>query len=153
MPHNSKSTQILWNFPCASSKPHHKALLGCGVAKADRCGKSRPSPIAANCSSDNSRHGLLTKWWIMHSSQIHEWQDKLTCIKSQKFVSSIYTPCKINVEDGVVVVAFSLLVRIFGRVFNHSFPGCAFFFFEVEISLRTLIPLFEPGSVHSGTAS
>ena len=53
----------------------------------------------------------------------------------------------------VVVVASSLLVRIFGRVFNHSFPGCAFFFFEVEISLRTLIPLFEPGSVHSGSVS
>ena len=28
-----------------------------------------------------------------------------------------------------------------------------FFFFEVEISLRTLIPLFMPGSVHSGSAS
>ena len=28
-----------------------------------------------------------------------------------------------------------------------------FFFFKVEISLRTLIPLFRPGSVHSGSAS
>ena len=28
-----------------------------------------------------------------------------------------------------------------------------FFFFEVEISSRTLIPLFRPGSVHSGSAS
>ena len=29
----------------------------------------------------------------------------------------------------------------------------SFFFFEVEISSRTLIPLFMPGSVHSGSAS
>ena len=28
-----------------------------------------------------------------------------------------------------------------------------FFFFEVEINLRTLIPLFRPRSVHSGSAS
>ena len=28
-----------------------------------------------------------------------------------------------------------------------------FFFFEVEISSRTLIPLFMPGSVHSGSVS
>ena len=28
-----------------------------------------------------------------------------------------------------------------------------FFFFVVEISSRTLIPLFGPGSVHSGSAS
>ena len=27
------------------------------------------------------------------------------------------------------------------------------FFFKVEISMRTLIPLFTPGSVHSGSAS
>ena len=36
------------------------------------------------------------------------------------------------------------------------FPACAFFFFlggAVEISSCTLIPLFRPGSVHSGSAS
>ena len=40
-------------------------------------------------------------------------------------------------------------------MFNNSFPVCAFFFFffKVEISSRTLIPLFRPGSVHSGSAS
>ena len=74
-------------------------------------------------------------------------------LKARNLCLAYTPPCKINVEDGVVVVAFSLLVRIFGRVFNHSFPGCAFFFFEVEISSCTLIPLFKPGSVHSGTAS
>ena len=37
------------------------------------------------------------------------------------------------------------------RMFNSSFPACFFFFFKVEISLCTLIPLFRPGSVHSGS--
>ena len=43
-----------------------------------------------------------------------------------------------------------------GRMFDHSFPTCAFFlsfFFEVEISLCTLISLFMPGLVHSGSLS
>ena len=40
------------------------------------------------------------------------------------------------------------------RMFNNSFPACAFsfLFFKVEISLQTLIPFFMPGSVHSGSA-
>ena len=42
---------------------------------------------------------------------------------------------------------FFLACEDFGRMFDHSFPACPlpppfFFFFEVEISLRTLIPLF-----------
>ena len=40
-------------------------------------------------------------------------------------------------------------------MFDYSFPVCAFFFFlfvKVEISSRTLIPLFMPGSIHSGSA-
>ena len=59
-----------------------------------------------------------------------------------------------------ILVAFYSLARIFGRMSNHSFPACTFFssfflffFFTVEISLRTFIPLFMPGSVHSGSAS
>ena len=48
-----------------------------------------------------------------------------------------------------------------GKMFDHSFPACAFllslslffFFFEMDISSRTLIPRFMPGSVHSGSAS
>ena len=36
------------------------------------------------------------------------------------------------------------------RQFNPRLP---FFFFKVEISSRKLIPLFRPGSVHSGSAS
>ena len=42
------------------------------------------------------------------------------------------------------------------KLFNHSFPTCGFFFFfffKVEISSCTLVPLFRPGSVHSGSAS
>ena len=70
----------------------------------------------------------------------------------------------------VVVVAFSSLARILEESSTiHSLPApfffsgfffcvcvCVFFFvffFEVEISSRTLIPLFMPGSVYSGSAS
>ena len=50
--------------------------------------------------------------------------------------------------------SFFLACEDFGRIFDHSFPDCAiFFFFEVEISSSTLIQLFMPGSVHSGSAS
>ena len=41
----------------------------------------------------------------------------------------------------------------FGRMSDNSFPACAFFFFLVKISSRTLISLFRPGLVHSGLAS
>ena len=40
---------------------------------------------------------------------------------------------------------FFLACKDFGRMFDHSFPACAFFFynfFYVEICSRTLIPLF-----------
>ena len=52
---------------------------------------------------------------------------------------------------------FFLTCEDFGRMFDHSFPTCAlnfcFLLIEVEISLYTLIPLYMPGSVHSGSAS
>ena len=42
----------------------------------------------------------------------------------------------------------------FERTFDQSFPASTFFFFfEVEISARTQLPLLRPGSVHSGSAS
>ena len=47
---------------------------------------------------------------------------------------------------------FFLVCEGFGRMFDHLFPACAFFFFKVEISSRTLIPLFMLESVHSGSA-
>ena len=52
----------------------------------------------------------------------------------------------------MVVLAFSSLVRISGECSTiHS--SSALFFFEVEISSRTLIPLFMLGSFYSGSAS
>ena len=50
------------------------------------------------------------------------------------------------------IVVF-LACKDFGRMFDHSFTACAFYFFEVEISSRTLIRLFIPGSAHSGSAN
>ena len=50
------------------------------------------------------------------------------------------------------MVALSSLVMIFGECSTiHSSPAFFFFFFKVEISSRTLIALFMPGSVHSGS--
>ena len=58
------------------------------------------------------------------------------------------------VTDSFVVwrVAFSSPARILGECLTiHSLP--ALFFFKVQISSRTLIQLFMPGSIHSGSAS
>ena len=53
-----------------------------------------------------------------------------------------------------MVVAFSSLAMILGEcLIIYSPPALFFFFFKVEISSRTLIPFFLPGSVHSGSAS
>ena len=46
---------------------------------------------------------------------------------------------------------FFLACEDLGTMLDNSFPACAFF--KVEISLRTLILLFRPGSVDSGSAS
>ena len=54
-----------------------------------------------------------------------------------------------------VVVFFFPRLQGLGENVCHPFFTCAFFFFFfwVEISSRTLIPLFMSGSVHSGSAS
>ena len=52
-----------------------------------------------------------------------------------------------------MVVALSSLTRILGKCSPIHSPSALFFFFKVEISLRSLIPFFMPGSVHSGSAS
>ena len=54
-----------------------------------------------------------------------------------------------------VLVAFSWLVRIWGEcsTFHSRLHFFFIFFFKVKISLRTLIPLFRPGSVQSGLAN
>ena len=48
-----------------------------------------------------------------------------------------------------------LACKDFWRMLEQSFLACAFFFFffKVEISLHTLIPLFMPGYVKTGSAS
>ena len=58
-------------------------------------------------------------------------------------------------ESGSGGGGFFLACEDFGRMFDHSFPARVFlvFCFEVEISLRTLIPPSTPGSIHSGSAS
>ena len=48
---------------------------------------------------------------------------------------------------------FFLACKDFGRMLDNSFPPAFFFFFKVEISSGTLIPLLKPGSVHSGSAN
>ena len=48
---------------------------------------------------------------------------------------------------------FFLMCKDLGRMFDNSFPTCAFFFFNVEISVCTQIPLFTPKLVHSGSVS
>ena len=49
---------------------------------------------------------------------------------------------------------FFLAFEDFGRMFDNLLPACAFKkIFLVEISSRTLITLFVPGSVHNGSAS
>ena len=95
-------TDFVEFFPCASSKPRHKALLGCGAAADDACGKDRTGPVLCDCvaachSSDNSLHRLLTKWRTVRSFFIKNWQDKLTCINSEK-ASRINISMQINVE-------------------------------------------------------
>ena len=46
---------------------------------------------------------------------------------------------------------FCLVCEDFGRMFDNLFPTCTFFW-GVEIGSLTLIPLFRPRSVHSGSA-
>ena len=54
----------------------------------------------------------------------------------------------------VVVAFFHLACEDFRRMFNYSFPAYDFFLsFKVKLSSRTLIPLFRPGSIHSGSGS
>ena len=54
-------------------------------------------------------------------------------------------------SNSVVVMAFSSLARMLGECSTiHSMSALLK---KVEISWRTPIPLFTPGSVHSGSAS
>ena len=61
---------------------------------------------------------------------------------------------KIRISRKMVVVASFPRARVLGECLtNHSPPALFLKYVYVAISSRTLIPLFRPGSVHSGTAS
>ena len=76
-------------------------------------------------------------WCIRHSDGQPAYSD------TDHYINSLF-----------MVVAFSLFARIVGRMFDHWFSTWAFLVrFEVEISSHTLIALFMPGSVHSGSPS
>ena len=61
--------------------------------------------------------------------------------------SKMQTVCR-----GVFLFVFVFACEDFERMFDHSFPACAFFFFFLKWKLGRahLIPLFMPRSVHSG---
>ena len=72
----------------------------------------------------------------------------------------VFRQCPSTVSEGPsgMAVAWSFLARIFGECSTiHSLPALFsflfFFFFLMEISSRTLILIFMPGSVYSGWAS
>ena len=49
-------------------------------------------------------------------------------------------------DGGIGGSGFFLVCEDFGRMFDHSFPACAFFFFfKADINSRKLVPLFMPG--------
>ena len=71
---------------------------------------------------------MIVGWWYVQHATI-------------SYITGIYHYVFLYLVD------FSSLAKIFGRMFDRSFSACTFFFFfEVEISSRTLISLFMPGS-------
>ena len=93
-------------------------------------------------------------WWCRNCGSV-----QATFWKSARPTQSTYSSLKGQVSTCLrspLVVSFFLVCEDLGRMFDSSFPTCTFlvlFLFLVEISSRTLIPLFRPGSVHSGSAS
>ena len=63
----------------------------------------------------------------------------------------------VSTQTGGTGGGFFLTCEDLGKIFDHPFSACTFFFsffvFEVEISWYTQDPLFMLGSVHSGSAS
>ena len=70
-------------------------------------------------------------------------------------VLRLFLPCADSCICGLWVGGFFLACEDFGRMFDKFIPRLHFFFFffEVEISSQTLVPLLRPGSVHSGSVS
>ena len=70
-----------------------------------------------------------------------------------KYLHQPHTPRKQRSVERLCA-GFFLAGKGFGRLFDHSCSTVAFFFFfKVEISLLTLIAIFRPGSVHSGSVT
>ena len=82
--------------------------------------------------------------------------------EAAKAAVAVRGPLRAHVSGGGVFYCFFLACEKFWECSTlHSPPALSFsfslffffFFFWLEISLSTLIPLFRPGSVHSGSAS
>ena len=100
----------------------------------------QPETLLVSLTARNSTFRCLPSGFVHFFPHLFCFQSKMTCVTNGDFIFT----CDL--------VAFSSLTRIFGRRLDHSFPTCAFFF-NVEISSRTLIPLFRPGLVHSVSAN
>ena len=110
-----------------------------------------PKDVVRQCS-------LVCKHWLAVSRSQSLWRRK--CEQERKYVPGIMGPppedfmvfyfknpytrnLLRNTHAGAyglvidVVVAFFSLTRIFGRMFNHSFPACTFFFFLVAFFFKS----------------
>ena len=95
-PHNSRLTQIVWDFPRvwaqSHTTKHYLAVEQLQVMLLRGLDWSYFLCSVWLCfsQSDNSQCGFLTKWQTAQSSPIGKCQDELTCIKSLK-LSRLYT--------------------------------------------------------------
>ena len=98
---------------------------------------------------DQSRLQFILTNWKLYNKDIWEvYSDLLKALQWGLLRSLLWR------GGFLVVVAFSSLARIRGECsIIHIPPALFFFFFWVEISSRSLIPLFRPWSVHIGSAS
>ena len=109
----------------------------------------------------NRRDNLICRWHALCSSSNHSAIKQRNLQQSHPLTIPIeyswdevtkVTKVESKVEECRLVGAFFLMCKDLGRLFNNSFPACAFLFF-FEIRLHMLIPLFRPGSVYSGSCS
>ena len=89
------------------------------------------------------KHSILELCWVMSLLYVQRIVNFIQCRRTRSAEA-----CGSSKPHSVV--AFFLACKDFGRMFDHLLPICTFFFF---FRLLTLIPLFRPGSVHSGSAS
>ena len=91
-------------------------------------------------------------------------RQELDSTATNKHARTVHQPSYLVSKELAVIIGtvhttrwrwlFCTLARIWGECsIIHSPPVLFFFFFEVEICSHALIPLFMPGSVHSGSAN